>query len=179
MVRKKTTREIYKANRVRVAPASLRSLVVWLHNIRSMHNVGSVFRSADAFGVEQVVLTGYTPVPPRPEISKTALGAEEKVKWRHYQDPFAMIRWCRENNLLLAGLEQTHSSRELNAFQPDTGRRICLLFGNEVTGIENELLTCCDHLLEIPQYGHKHSLNISVSVGIALYHFLLSACPDS
>ena len=171
-IRKKNTREIHTDNRARTAPGIMSNMVLWLHNIRSMHNVGSAFRTADAFGIRSVILSGYTPTPPRPEISKTALGADEHVQWSHNKDPMVHLAWCRRHGYHLAGLEQTHQSRLLPSWQPADNARLCLLFGNEVTGIEDELLTECDVLLEIPQYGTKHSFNISVSIGIVLYHFL-------
>lgn len=177
-VRKKNTREIHNSNLDRSVPELMSNLVLWLHNIRSMHNVGSAFRTADAFGINSLLLSGYTPVPPRPEISKTALGAEENVHWMHKPDALKALEWCRNNNYTLAGLEQTHQSKLLSAFHPDRKTRLCLLFGNEVTGIDPYLLEEADHLLEIPQYGQKHSFNISVSIGITLYHFLTICLPE-
>ena len=177
-VRKKTTREIYETHRTRKPPQLMSDLVLWLHNVRSMHNVGSAFRTADAFGIRSVKLSGYTPVPPRPEITKTALGAEETVPWLHSTDPNEHLRWCRDHGYTLAALEQTHESRLLTGYHPQPGARICLLFGNEVTGIEPDLLAHCDPLLEIPQFGKKHSFNISVSLGIACYHFLHISLPS-
>ncbi len=177
-VQKKTTREIYESHRSRRPPKLMSSLILWLHNVRSMHNVGSAFRTADAFGIRSVFLSGYTPAPPRPEITKTALGADESVSWRQSADPFDHLRWCRENGYTLSGLEQTHESRLLTGYHPRPDSQICLLFGNEVTGIETDLLAHCDSLLEIPQFGKKHSFNISVSLGIACYHFLYISLPS-
>ncbi len=177
-VRKKTTREIYESHRNRKPPQLMASMVLWLHNVRSMHNVGSAFRTADAFGIQSVLLSGYTPAPPRPEITKTALGADETVSWRQSADPSDHLRWCFENHYTLTGMEQTHESRLLTGYHPHSDSRICLLFGNEVTGIETELLSHCHLLLEIPQFGKKHSFNISVSLGIACYHFLYISLPS-
>ncbi len=177
-IRKKTTREIYASHSLRTPPPLMADMVIWLHNVRSMHNVGSAFRTADAFGVKALFLSGYTPVPPRPEITKTALGAEESVPWRHAADPEDHLAWCRENGYVLVGLEQTHQSRLLTGYHPGPDTRICLLFGNEVTGIDNDLLAGCQELLEIPQYGTKHSFNISVSLGITCYHFLHISLPS-
>ncbi len=171
-IQKKTTREIFEENRNRTRPPGMSDVVLWLHNVRSMHNVGSAFRTADAFGIDSLFLSGYTPAPPRPEISKTALGAEENVSWSHKKDPMEYAGWCREHGYILAGLEQTHQSRLLTEYRPGGDTKLCLLFGNEVTGVEADLLRQCDLLLEIPQYGAKHSFNISVSIGITLYHFL-------
>ncbi len=178
VIRKKTTREIYASHRLRTPPPLVAGMVLWLHNVRSMHNVGSAFRTADAFGVRSLFLSGYTPCPPRAEITKTALGAEESVSWRHASDPLEHVSWCRENGYVLAGLEQTHQSRLLTEYRPAPETLVCLLFGNEVTGIDSPLLTECDELLEIPQYGTKHSFNISVSLGITCYHFLHISLPS-
>jgi 23S rRNA (guanosine2251-2'-O)-methyltransferase len=177
-IRKKTTREIYASHSGRTPPQLMKDMVVWLHNVRSLHNVGSAFRTADAFGIKALFLSGYTPCPPRTEISKTALGAEETVIWRHAADPMEHIAWCTEHGYVLAGMEQTHQSRLLTAFSPAPKTRICLLFGNEVTGIDDGLLAECQELLEIPQYGTKHSFNISVSLGITCYHFLHNSLPS-
>ncbi len=177
-IQKKTTREIYESHRLRKPPQMMSDLVIWLHNVRSMHNTGSAFRTADAFGLRSVFLSGYTPVPPRPEITKTALGAEETVCWLYFDDPRETVAWCREHGYLLAGLEQTHESRLITGFRPQPDTKICLLFGNEVTGIEPDILSRCDEILEIPQYGTKHSFNISVSLGIACYHFLHHSLPS-
>ena len=153
------------------------NLVIWLHNIRSMHNVGSALRTADAFAIRTVFLSGYTPAPPRPEISKTALGAENSVDWKHSENPDVFLKWCRSNSYTLAGIEQVHGSHPLTKYRTSDDARICLLFGNEVTGIDPELLGHCNPVLEIPQFGKKHSLNISVSLGIACYHFLCISLP--
>lgn len=154
------------------------SLVIWLHNVRSMHNVGSAFRTADAFAIHSVFLSGYTPAPPRPEISKTALGAENSVAWKHSENPDVFLEWCKRNSYILAGVEQVHGSRPLTSYHLNDNERICLLFGSEVTGIDPDLLEYCNSVLEIPQYGKKHSLNISVSLGIACYHFLCNSLPS-
>ncbi len=176
-IQKKTTRELYESNRTRTLPPLMSDLVLWLHNIRSMHNVGSAFRTADAFGIKSIFLSGYTPVPPRPEISKTALGADEIVSWKHESNPKRHLAWCQDHKYTLAGIEQTHQSELLPTYTPRPDVQLCLLFGNEVTGMEPELLQYCDILLEIPQFGKKHSLNISVSIGITLYHFLTCHLP--
>ncbi|MDI6400678.1 TrmH family RNA methyltransferase [Balneolaceae bacterium ANBcel3] len=169
---KKTTREIFEINQARSVPGPVGKLMIWLHNVRSMHNVGSAFRTADAFGIQTIILSGYTPCPPRPEISKTALGADETVSWMHMDQPDEVFAYCKKQQAPVYGIEQTHHSMLLTEFYPEETVPACLLFGNEVTGIEDELIKKCDLILEIPQYGHKHSLNISVCIGITLYHFL-------
>lgn len=170
---KKTTRQIHRENRHRQAPRGLTQARVLLHNIRSMHNVGSAFRSADAFGINALWLSGYTPIPHRPEISKTALGADEHVAWRSFTGPLEAAHALKQEGYRMVGVEQTQQSRPITEFQPQTGSACCLVFGNEVTGIEHELLQECDTLIEIPQFGQKHSLNISVSVGVCLYDLLI------
>ena len=169
---KKTAREIFFQNQQRKRPEIMRNLALWLHNIRSLHNTGSAFRTADGFGIGRLLLSGFTPFPPRPEITKTALGADEHVPWTYAHDAGEHQQWCRDNHYELVALEQTRQSRLLHRFRPVAGKRYCLLFGNEVSGVESGLLATADHVLEIPQFGRKHSLNISVTIGIALYHFM-------
>jgi len=147
------------------------SFILWLHNIRSLHNVGAAFRNADAFGVHKVVLSGYTPTPPRPEITKTAIGADEHVEWQYAEDIVKEISRLKSDGYTVVGLEQTHSSEMLSEFRVQN-QKLCLVLGNEVTGIDHPLLNLLDHAVEIPQYGMKHSLNVSVACGVALYGFL-------
>ena len=166
---KLTTRQIYQRNQKRNSP--LRDhFILWLHDIRSLHNVGAAFRSADAFGIKELWLSGYTPVPPRPEITKTAIGAEEHVPWKSFSDEKEPIQWLKENNYTLCGLEQTNTSILLNDLKT-ASKKICLVLGNEVTGIDKDILPMLDIAVEIPQFGSKHSLNVSVAAGVALYGF--------
>jgi tRNA G18 (ribose-2'-O)-methylase SpoU len=137
-----------------------------------MHNVGAAFRCADAFGVGELLLSGFTPVPPRPEISKTAIGAEEFVPWNQIKSFHDYCHRLKEKGYLFIGLEQTSDSVDFPEFQPPSRKNICLVFGNEVTGLDDDILPLIDTFVEIPQYGHKHSLNVSVTVGIALYALL-------
>lgn len=137
-----------------------------------MHNVGAVFRSADAFDVAEVILSGYTPHPPRPEISKTALGADEHVKWTHFEQVEDTLAYLDKDHYLLWGIEQTTGSMLLNNAVPPDDQPLCVTFGNEVTGIDADLMPHIDHFVEIPQFGHKHSLNVSVTTGIVLYSLL-------
>ena len=168
-MKKLSTREIYQRNQDRQSPLE-QHFILWLHNIRSLHNVGAAFRSADAFGVKELWLSGYTPVPPRPEITKTAIGAEENVQWKSFTDEEVPIQWLKENGYTLCGLEQTDSSILLNDLKPES-KKICLVLGNEVTGIDERILPNLDISVEIPQFGSKHSLNVSVAAGVALYGF--------
>lgn len=136
-----------------------------------MHNVGAAFRSADAFGIKELWLSGFTPTPPRPEISKTALGAEENVTWKQIKDEKKAISDLKKQNYTLLGLEQTDKSIMLQDYNLSE-KPICLILGNEVTGIDGNLLPYLDDTIEIPQFGMKHSLNVSVAAGIALYAFM-------
>lgn len=136
-----------------------------------MHNVGAAFRSADAFGIKELWLSGFTPTPPRPEISKTAIGAEEYVPWIQINDDKKAITELKKQNYSLLGLEQTDQSIMIQDYQI-TDQPICLILGNEVTGINSKLLPYLDDAIEIPQFGMKHSLNVSVAAGVALYAFL-------
>ncbi len=170
-VQKLSTRKILEKNLSRTSPKKLQQLKVWVHDIRSLHNVGAVFRSADAFGISEVLLSGFTPTPPRPEITKTAIGAEEYVDWLHREDPRQILQYLQQENYHIVGMEQTTNSIPLPEYSPGE-QPLCLLFGNEVTGIDDNLLDAVDVFVEIPQYGHKHSLNISVSVGTVLYGIL-------
>lgn len=141
---------------------------VWLHNVRSMQNVGSIFRSSDAMAIDEVLLSGYTPCPPRPEISKTALGAEEHVPWRFVEDPISEIHKLQASDMKVIALEQTTSSQSILC-DPPYSFHWCLLAGSETVGLEEELLLEVDQTVHIDQYGMKHSLNVSVAVAIALH----------
>lgn len=169
-MKKLTTRQILELNLKRSSPLR-ESFILWIHNIRSLHNVGAAFRNCDAFGVNELWISGYTPVPPRPEITKTAIGAEEHVQWKQVTDIEDAAARLKSEGYQLIGLEQTENSVLLSQFEPSS-RKLCLVAGNEVTGIDQELLALCDTTVEIPQFGMKHSLNVSVACGVALYGFL-------
>ncbi|MEI6757347.1 MAG: RNA methyltransferase [Chlorobium sp.] len=146
-------------------------LFLVLHNIRSMWNVGSMFRTADAAGIEKMILSGYTATPPRKEIDKTALGAQETVVWEYSADLSATLAAMKREGIKICGLEITEGSRPYTAITPGDFP-ICLVVGNEVDGIEDEVLNLCDEVLEIPQFGSKHSLNVAVAAGIALFELV-------
>ncbi|MTI86641.1 MAG: RNA methyltransferase [Balneolaceae bacterium] len=171
-MKKLSTRQILKENLSRNAPASIKDVKILLHNIRSMHNVGAVFRSADAFGISEVLLTGYTPTPPRPEISKTAIGAEEFVEWSYWKNDKELVDSLKDDNYTIIGIEQTENSILLPEVDAQSYGKVCLVMGNEVTGIDDAFLPSIDEFVAIPQYGHKHSLNVSVAAGVVLYAFL-------
>ncbi|PIQ76469.1 RNA methyltransferase [Candidatus Peregrinibacteria bacterium CG10_big_fil_rev_8_21_14_0_10_49_24] len=152
-----------------------RRIVLLAHNIRSLWNVGSFFRTADAFSVEKIFLTGYTGTPPRREISKTALGADEWVPWEFQKDPVSVINSLREEGYSIVALEQTEKATDVTVYQGK--EKICLLVGHEVTGVPKELLTFSDDHIHIPMCGKKESLNVSVAAGIAL-HCLTNPYPS-
>lgn len=146
-------------------------IIVILDDVRSMHNVGSTFRTGDAFAVTALYLCGYTPVPPHRDIHKTALGATETVRWQHFKTIAEAIIAVRQQGYKIFAVEQVHNSIQLNHFHW-TDEKTALIFGNEVSGVSDEVLTMADGCIEIPQWGTKHSLNISVSVGIVLWEML-------
>ncbi|MBI2729177.1 MAG: RNA methyltransferase [Sphingobacteriales bacterium] len=146
--------------------------VVVLDNIRSMHNVGSVFRTADAFLLQGIYLCGYTPQPPHRDIHKTALGATETVEWKYYQTTTAAVQQLKNDGYKVYAIEQVEKSIMLDKFSIDDIDRIAVVFGNEVSGVEQEVIKLCDGCIEIPQLGMKHSLNISVAAGIVLWEMV-------
>ena len=148
-------------------------IVLVLDNIRSAHNVGSAFRTADSFKIDKVWLCGICAVPPSAEIHKSALGAEDSVDWEHVDDTMAAIRRLKEDGYTIVSAEQTMQSVMLDTFVPEKGRRYADGFGNEVAGVSQEVEDASDFALEIPQYGTNHSLNVSVSMGVVLWHFRL------
>lgn len=172
---KLSARRILQRNLSRSLPPRMEGTKLLLHNFRSLHNVGASFRSADAFGVSEILLSGFTPSPPRPEITKTAIGAEKHVAWSSHEDARGALLRLREEGYLLMAFEQTTGSQPLPGLPLPGEAPLCLVFGNEVAGLDEDLLPEMDLLAEIPQYGHKHSLNVSVTVGVALYG-LLAKC---
>lgn len=146
-------------------------VVVVLDNVRSMHNVGSVFRTADGFAIEKVVLCGITAQPPHREIEKTALGATESVNWIHFADTLTAIDSLRQHGYEIIAIEQAENSTMLNVFTPDPNKKYALIFGNEVNGVSDEAMQKIDSCIEIPQFGTKHSFNIVISAGIVLWDF--------
>ena len=144
-------------------------LVVVLDNVRSMHNVGSVFRTADAFLISGIWLCGYTPRPPHRDIQKTALGATETVEWKYAEKTTDAVLALKQEGFEIYAIEQVEKSIPLHEFSSGNMRKIAVIFGNEVTGIDAEVLKLCDGSIEIPQFGMKHSLNISVAAGVVLW----------
>lgn len=145
-------------------------LVLVLDNVRSAHNVGSAFRTADSFKIDKVYLCGICAVPPSAEIHKSALGAEDSVEWEHVDDTMDAIDHLKEDEYVILSAEQAVGSVMLDAFVPDSGQKYAVVFGNEVNGVRQDVVDASDVVIEIPQYGTKHSLNVSVSVGVVLWH---------
>ena len=146
-------------------------LRVVLDNVRSMHNVGSVFRTADAFRMEGLVLCGITGRPPHNEIHKTALGAEESVVWQHEPSALEAVRQLQRAGYRVLAVEQVEHSTKLHRFRAEPGQRYAIVLGNEVHGVSQDVVDACDGCLEIPQLGTKHSMNVSVTAGIVMYKF--------
>ena len=146
-------------------------LIVVLDNVRSLHNVGSVFRTADAFLVEAVYLCGITSTPPHAEIHKTALGAENTVDWKHYEDTHAALADLKANGYTVYAIEQAKGSTLLPLLTLDTAKKYAVILGNEVKGVQQSVVDACDGCVEIPQFGTKHSLNVSVTGGIIIFEF--------
>ncbi|MEY4051888.1 MAG: TrmH family RNA methyltransferase [Chitinophagia bacterium] len=160
--------------------ADKKPLVVVMDNIRSMHNVGSVFRTADAFLIEGICLCGFTPQPPHRDIQKTALGATESVDWLYYENTISAVEALKEQGYKVFAIEQTQGSISLENFKTyinensnnSLNNSLAFVFGNEVEGVSEEVLAICDGAVEIPQYGMKHSLNISVAAAIVLWEMV-------
>lgn len=146
-------------------------VVVVLDNIRSMHNVGAIFRTADAFLIERIILCGITPQPPHREIHKAALGATESVTWNYYESVKEAILDLKTQKYEVLGIEQTNDSILIGDFKVDSTKKYALVFGNEVEGVSDEILKDCDAFIELPQHGTKHSLNVSVCGGIVMWDF--------
>lgn len=146
-------------------------LTVVLDDVRSMYNIGSVFRTADAFRVERIVLCGITATPPHNEIHKTALGAECSVEWLYEKDTLAAVSKLQAEGITVMAIEQTHNSTMLTDFRIDTARRYAIVLGNEVKGVRQDVVDAADGCIEIPQFGTKHSLNVSVTAGIMMWTF--------
>jgi 23S rRNA (guanosine2251-2'-O)-methyltransferase len=146
-------------------------VVVVLDNVRSMHNVGSVFRTGDGFSIEKLYLCGITAQPPHREIEKTALGASQSVDWKHFPDTLQAIAELKEAGYTIIAIEQASGSIMLNKFKPTADLKYALIFGNEVNGVDEEVMKTIDACIEIPQFGTKHSFNIVISAGIVLWDF--------
>jgi len=171
MNRKLNTEEIVRVSIDEYRDIPKIPLVVLLDNVRSMHNIGSVFRTADAFRVEKVILCGITATPPHNEIHKSALGAEYSVEWQYADDSRNIVERLANEGYIPIAIEQTEQSVALNHFDIDKSNRYVVVFGNEVFGVGQPTIDACRYSIDIPQAGTKHSLNVSVAAGIVIYDF--------
>jgi tRNA G18 (ribose-2'-O)-methylase SpoU len=186
MMRKLKITEMGRMSVEQFHEAEKMPLVVVLDGVRSLYNVGSVFRTGDAFRIAGVVLCGITATPPNAEIHKTALGAEDSVAWCHFKDTMDAVAWLRSEGYTLLAVEQCEGSTMLQDFRPEIYRpekneaeanepeaykKYAMVLGNEVKGVQQQVVDACDGCLEIPQFGTKHSMNVSVTAGIVIWHF--------
>ena len=151
-------------------------LVVVLDNVRSLHNVGSIFRTADAFLIEAIYLCGITSTPPHAEIHKTALGAEDTVQWAYHEDTCAVVEQLKKRGYTVYAVEQAEGSTMLSELELKDNQPVAIVFGNEVKGVQQKVIDVCDGCIEIPQYGTKHSLNVSVTGGIIIWELFKKMC---
>ena len=171
MARKLNTEEI-----IRLTPEEFKEtpkipLIVILDNVRSLHNVGSVFRTADAYCVEKVILCGITATPPNAEIHKSALGAEFSVNWAYYKETTEAVNELKQAGYTILAIEQAHDSINMDTFKAEKGNKYAVILGNEVKGVQQSVIDLSDDCLELPQFGTKHSLNVSVTAGIVIWEF--------
>ena len=168
-MRKLANAELDRKNIKEFKEAEKIPIIVVLDDVRSLHNIGSVFRTSDAFLIEKIYLCGITATPPNKEIHKTALGATETVAWEYVKNVLEIVQQLKSEKIKVYSVEQTENAIMLDHFQPETNTTYALLFGNEVKGVSQEAIDASDGVLEIPQLGSKHSLNISVSAGIVIW----------
>lgn len=168
-MRKLENNELERKSVADFKTAAKTPIIIILDDIRSLHNIGSVFRTADAFLIEKIYLCGITATPPNKEIHKTALGATETVDWEHHKSVLEVIENVKKEGIAVFAVEQVENSIFLQDFEIESGKKYALVFGNEVYGVSQEAVALCDGCIEIPQLGTKHSLNISVSAGIVIW----------
>ncbi|MDG5490087.1 RNA methyltransferase [Psychroserpens sp. SPM9] len=168
-MRKLKNSELDRLNIDEFKSAKKTPLIIILDNIRSLNNIGSVFRTSDAFLVEKIYLCGITAKPPHNDIRKTALGSTETVAWEYAEDTLDVVNTLKSQNVKVISIEQAERATMLNTFQPEANQIYALVFGNEVKGVSQEVVDASDMVIEIPQFGTKHSLNISVSCGVVVW----------
>lgn len=168
-MRKLKITELNRLNIEEFKHAEKLPLAVVLDNVRSLHNIGSVFRTSDAFRVSDILLCGITATPPQQEIHKTALGAEDSVSWTYFKDTIEAVNFLKDNGFEVFSVEQVEGSIMLEDFVPSKDKKYAVVFGNEVKGVRQDVVDLCDGCIEIPQYGTKHSLNVSVTAGIVIW----------
>ena len=170
-MKKKTMMELHRISCEQFKEACKIPLVVILDDIRSLNNVGSIFRTSDAFVVECIILCGITATPPHPDIHKTALGAEDSVNWIYMEKVTDAIDMLHERGYTVCSIEQVNGSISLDDFNVENGKKYAVILGNEVKGVQQQAVDMSDYCIEIPQYGTKHSLNVSISAGIVIWQF--------
>ncbi len=168
-MRKLKNEELNRLSKEQYQTSEKTPIIVVLDNVRSLNNIGSVFRTADGFRIEKIILCGISTPPPHRDIYKTALGAEESVSWEYYENTLDAIKILRTEGFFIAAVEQVENSISLEQFSPPPNKPLALIFGHEIKGVQQEAINVCDASIEIPQYGTKHSFNISVSTGIVLW----------
>lgn len=169
MSRKLENSELDRLDVTSFKEAKKSPIIIILDNVRSLNNIGSVFRTADAFLVQKIYLCGITATPPHKDIRKTALGATESVDWEYKKDTLELVDELKQSGVKIVSVEQAEESVMLNDYKVNAGETIALVFGNEVKGVSQEVVNASDTVLEIPQFGTKHSLNISVSTGVVVW----------
>jgi tRNA G18 (ribose-2'-O)-methylase SpoU len=172
MFNRKNMQALGRRSPAETLTAPAHNILLILDDVRSMHNVGSAFRTADAFGIAEIYLCGFTPVPPHRDIRKTALGAEDSIVWKHYGQVEEALDSAGKEGYELVAVEQVEGSTPLRDFDWNKRKKLALIFGNEVSGVSDAALNRAYHCIEIPQWGAKHSLNISVSVGVVLWELV-------
>ena len=173
MFRKLKNSELGRMSAAEYKEAGKTPFVLVLDNVRSQHNIGSAFRTCDAFRIAKICLCGISATPPTPEIHKAALGAEFSVDWQHFDTALEAVAQLRAEGYTIVSVEQAEQATPLQDFHPDPDRRYAFVFGNEVKGVAQEVVDASDRCLEIPQFGTKHSLNVSVSIGVVLWNIIL------
>lgn len=178
-MRKLKVTEMQRMNVDDFHSASKFPLVVVLDHVRSLYNVGSMFRTADAFRLSGLCLCGITATPPHVEIHKTALGAEESVDWKYFERTEDAVKWLHEQGYRVLAVEQCEGSTMLQDFQAEPGGKYAIVMGNEVKGVQQQVVDMCDGCLEIPQFGTKHSMNVSVTAGMVIWTIFARSLPDA
>lgn len=169
--RKLKLEELNRINLQEFREAEKIPLVVVLDNVRSQNNIGSVFRTCDAFRIEEIMLCGITATPPNAEIHKTALGAEDSVKWRYFKETMSVVEMLKQEEYIVFSIEQVENSQSLESIQLNKNKKYAVILGHEVHGVQQEVVNASDGCIEIPQYGTKHSLNVSVTAAIVIWDF--------
>ncbi|MEP4949255.1 MAG: RNA methyltransferase, partial [Flavobacteriaceae bacterium] len=168
-MRKLENSELNRLDVVGFKKAEKTPILIILDNIRSLNNIGSVFRTADAFLIQKIYLCGITATPPHKDIRRTALGATESVEWEYREDTLELVETLKKREISVIAVEQAHNATILSDFEVAANKKMALIFGNEVKGVSQHVVSACDHVIEIPQFGTKHSLNISVSAGVVVW----------